>query len=131
MASQVFLAREAPPGLFNYVVPRDEVVAKAVAIGTEIATNCSPLAVALCKTLMDEGLNVGFDFLWPCCRPVCSLCVCVFVRAHVYTCEGECMLSLGSALYANATHTQCVPDPVVTQDIIIMRCPNAQWRTKT
>eukprot|EP00510_Aplanochytrium_minuta_P005036 CAMPEP_0184014222 /NCGR_PEP_ID=MMETSP0954-20121128/5508_1 /TAXON_ID=627963 /ORGANISM="Aplanochytrium sp, Strain PBS07" /LENGTH=272 /DNA_ID=CAMNT_0026294617 /DNA_START=6 /DNA_END=821 /DNA_ORIENTATION=- len=54
---RIFKAKDAVPGLFNYILPAEKVVAKAVEIGKEIASNSSTLSVALCKTLMDSGWN--------------------------------------------------------------------------
>lgn len=53
---KVFRARDAPSGLFNYCLPLEEVVPKAIGIATEIARNTSPLSISLCKALMEESL---------------------------------------------------------------------------
>jgi len=50
-------ADEAGSGLFNYVVPRDQVLAKAMTIAREIADNTSAVSVALCKALLLHGLG--------------------------------------------------------------------------
>uniref|UniRef100_A0A7S3PIV2 Enoyl-CoA hydratase n=2 Tax=Aplanochytrium stocchinoi TaxID=215587 RepID=A0A7S3PIV2_9STRA len=52
---RVFRARDAVPGLFNYVVPQEQVLRKALDLACEISANASGLSVALCKTLMDVG----------------------------------------------------------------------------
>lgn len=49
-------AEEAGSGLFNYVVPRDEVVPKAMNIAKEIVENTSAVSVALSKALLWHGL---------------------------------------------------------------------------
>lgn len=50
-------AEEAKSGLFNYVVPRDEVLSKAMSIAREIAENTSAVSVALSKALLWHGLS--------------------------------------------------------------------------
>merc|ERR1711933_386508 len=55
---RVFFARDAhryAPGLFNYVLPREEVVPKALELAKEIAASTSALSVVMCKQLMDDG----------------------------------------------------------------------------
>lgn len=53
---RVFLARdEAQSGLFNYVLPAEEVLPKALAIAQEIAQNTSAMSVTLAKALMYRG----------------------------------------------------------------------------
>jgi len=47
---------EVNSGLFNYVVPRDKVLAKAMEIAKEIADNTSAVSVALSKALLWHGL---------------------------------------------------------------------------
>jgi enoyl-CoA hydratase/carnithine racemase len=55
---RVFLAAdEAHSGLFNYVVPRDEVLPKALSIAQEIVENTSAVSVALSKGLLWSGLS--------------------------------------------------------------------------
>lgn len=49
-------AEEEASGLFNYVLPRDEVLPKAMAIAMEIAENTSAVSVALSKALLWHGL---------------------------------------------------------------------------
>jgi len=54
---RVFRAKEeANSGLFNYVVPRDEVLPKAMAIAMEITESTSAVSVALSKALLWHGL---------------------------------------------------------------------------
>ena len=55
---RVFRAREeAQSGLFNYIVPREEVLPKAMEIATEIAENTAPVSVALSKAMLWHGLS--------------------------------------------------------------------------
>lgn len=55
---RVFRAKEeAGSGLFNYVVPRDEVLPKALGIAREIAENAAPVSVVLSKALLWHGLS--------------------------------------------------------------------------
>lgn len=55
---RVFLAREeAGSGLFNYIVPADEVLSRAREIAEEIAENTSAVSVALSKALLWHGLE--------------------------------------------------------------------------
>lgn len=54
---RVFLAaEEKDSGLFNYVVPRDQVLAKARELALEIAENTSAVSVALSKAMLWHGL---------------------------------------------------------------------------
>ena len=48
---------EANSGLFNYVMPGDQVLPKAMAIAKEIAENTSAVSVALSKGLLWHGLG--------------------------------------------------------------------------
>ena len=48
-------ADEAASGLFNHVVPRDEVLPKAMSIAREIADNTSAMSVAISKALLSHG----------------------------------------------------------------------------
>ncbi|MCP4579625.1 MAG: crotonase/enoyl-CoA hydratase family protein [Deltaproteobacteria bacterium] len=48
---------EADSGLFNYVVPKDKVLPKAMEIAEEIAANTSAISVALNKALLWHGLG--------------------------------------------------------------------------
>jgi len=50
-------AEEANSGLFNYVVPGNEVLPKAMTIAKEIAENTSAVSVALSKALLWHGLT--------------------------------------------------------------------------
>jgi enoyl-CoA hydratase/carnithine racemase len=55
---RVFRAEEeAASGLFNYVVPREEVLPRALEIASEIANNTSAVSVALSKALLWHGLS--------------------------------------------------------------------------
>ncbi len=55
---RVFRAEEeAACGLFNYVLPREEVLSKAMAIAGEIAVQTSAVSVALSKALLWHGLS--------------------------------------------------------------------------
>jgi len=49
-------AEEVNSGLFNYVVPRDEVLPKAITIAKEITDHTSAVSVALSKALLWHGL---------------------------------------------------------------------------
>lgn len=54
---RVFRAEaESKSGLFNYIVPREEVLPKAMTIAKEIADNTSAVSVALSKALLWHGL---------------------------------------------------------------------------
>lgn len=54
---RVFRAREeAASGLFTYVLPANEVLARAMEIAKEIAENTSAVSVALAKALLYHGL---------------------------------------------------------------------------
>jgi enoyl-CoA hydratase/carnithine racemase len=50
-------AEEAASGLFNYVVPREQVLSKAMSIAEEIVENAAPVSVALSKALLWHGLT--------------------------------------------------------------------------
>ena len=50
-------SEEAGSGLFNYIVPRDQVLPKALTIAKEIAENTSAISVALSKALLWHGLS--------------------------------------------------------------------------
>jgi enoyl-CoA hydratase/carnithine racemase len=55
---RVFRAeQEAASGLFNYVLPHEEVLPKAMAIAAEIAEQTSAVSVALSKALLWHGLG--------------------------------------------------------------------------
>jgi len=57
---RVFRAsEEAKSGLFNYVVPQEQVFDKAMTIAREIAENTSAVSVALSKALLWHGLAEG------------------------------------------------------------------------
>jgi enoyl-CoA hydratase/carnithine racemase len=50
-------AEEAASGLFSYVVPREQVLSKAMSIAGEIAENAAPVSVALSKALLWHGIT--------------------------------------------------------------------------
>ena len=55
---RVFRAsEEANSGLFNYVLPRDQVLPKAMSIAREIADNTSAVSVAMSKALLWHGFS--------------------------------------------------------------------------
>lgn len=49
-------AEERNSGLFNHILPQDQVLSKAREIAREIADNTSAVSVALCKALLWHGL---------------------------------------------------------------------------
>jgi enoyl-CoA hydratase/carnithine racemase len=51
LTGRVFLAKDAPAGLFNYVVPQDQVLAKALELAREICDNGSPYSLALSRNV--------------------------------------------------------------------------------
>jgi enoyl-CoA hydratase/carnithine racemase len=58
LTARVFrAAEEAGSGLFNYVLPKEEVLDKAMAIASEITVNTSAISVALNKALLWHGLG--------------------------------------------------------------------------
>jgi enoyl-CoA hydratase/carnithine racemase len=58
LTGRVFNAKEeAGSGLFNYVVPRDQVLPKALSIAREIAQNTSAVSCALSRALLWHGLG--------------------------------------------------------------------------
>ncbi len=59
MTGRVFRAAdEADSGLFNYVLPAEEVLPKAEALAREIADNTSAVSVALSKAMLWHGLGL-------------------------------------------------------------------------
>jgi enoyl-CoA hydratase/carnithine racemase len=57
LTGRIFRAREeAHSGLFNYVLPKDQVLPKALAIAREIADHTSAVSVTLSKALLWHGL---------------------------------------------------------------------------
>jgi enoyl-CoA hydratase/carnithine racemase len=50
-------AEEANSGLFSYVVPRDDVLTRAMGVAREIAENTSAVSVALSKAMLWHGLG--------------------------------------------------------------------------
>ena len=58
LRGRVFTAGdEADAGLFNYVVPREQVLSRACAMAAEIAENTAPVSVALSRALLWRGLT--------------------------------------------------------------------------
>lgn len=63
MTGRTFTAEDGKEGgLFNYVVPRDAVLAKAKEIAAEIVENTSPISVAAARQMLWRAL--GFDSPW-------------------------------------------------------------------
>jgi enoyl-CoA hydratase/carnithine racemase len=57
-SGRVFRGRdEADSGLFNYVLPAEEVLPKAMELAREIADNTSPVSVSLTKAMLWHGLS--------------------------------------------------------------------------
>lgn len=57
LTGRVFRAHEeAGSGLFNHVVPGDEVLARAMTLAAEIASNTSAVSVALAKAMLWDGI---------------------------------------------------------------------------
>ena len=55
---RVFKGRDGhteAPGLFNYILPQEQVLSKALEIANEISIKASGMAVSTCKFLMDES----------------------------------------------------------------------------
>ncbi len=58
MTGRVFPAAEAQgTGLFNYLVPEEQVMPKALEIATEIVEHCSPSSVTLTKAMLWKQLD--------------------------------------------------------------------------
>lgn len=58
MTGRVFPAAEAQgSGLFNHLVPEDDVMPKAMEIATEIVDNCSPSSITLTKAMLWKQLD--------------------------------------------------------------------------
>ncbi len=58
LTGRVFRARdESGSGLFNYIVPADQVLDKAMELAREIAENTSAVSVALAKALLNHGMG--------------------------------------------------------------------------
>jgi len=58
LSGRVFPAREAEAtGLFNYILPREEVYPKALELAGEIAQSCSPSSVTLTKFMLWKQLD--------------------------------------------------------------------------
>jgi enoyl-CoA hydratase/carnithine racemase len=62
MSSRTFTAEEALElGLVNYVVPKEEILDAAVAYASDLATNCSPMSMAVMKQQLYGHALVGVD----------------------------------------------------------------------
>lgn len=62
LSGRVFLAEEAASlGVVNAVLPRDELLDHAVAYARDLATNCSPAAMAAMKEQVYRDLHGGLD----------------------------------------------------------------------
>jgi enoyl-CoA hydratase/carnithine racemase len=59
MTGRVFRTQDAPPGLFNYVVPQDQVLAKATELAREIALNTSGMSVSLSRMSLLRNQNLS------------------------------------------------------------------------
>lgn len=55
LTGRVFPAKESPDGLFNYIVEDNAVMPKAMELAKEIRDNCSPLSLALSKTMLTRN----------------------------------------------------------------------------
>jgi len=55
LTGRIFPAKDAPSGLFNYAVPQDQVLKKAIELATEISSNASPYSLALSRNLLIRG----------------------------------------------------------------------------
>lgn len=63
MTGRTFTAQEGKDGrLFSYVVPADQVLAKAKELAADIVENTSPISVAASRQMLWRGL--GFDSPW-------------------------------------------------------------------
>lgn len=58
LTGRVFKASEAPPGLFNYVVPKDQVMPKALELAREVALT-APHSAMLNRQLMIRNANLS------------------------------------------------------------------------
>lgn len=58
LTARIFSGRDAPPGLFNYVVPRDQVLPKALELAREVAET-APLSAMLNRQMLlrNSGLS--------------------------------------------------------------------------
>ncbi|GBG30051.1 Enoyl-CoA hydratase, mitochondrial [Hondaea fermentalgiana] len=59
LTGRVFKSEEAPPGLFNYVLPKDQVLAKATELAREIADYTSAVGVSLSKFAILRNGNMS------------------------------------------------------------------------
>ena len=61
LTGRVFSAKDAPPGMFNYIVDAKDVLPKAMELAREIASNGAPVSVALSKHLLLRGANMTIE----------------------------------------------------------------------
>jgi len=62
LSSRVFTAEEALDlGVVNYVVPKEEVLAKAIEYAADLAQNCSPTSMAIMKSQLFRHALEPFD----------------------------------------------------------------------
>jgi enoyl-CoA hydratase/carnithine racemase len=59
LTGRVFTAKNGPPGLFNYCVPGDQVLVKALELAKEIASNGSPYSLALSRNMLYRGQQLS------------------------------------------------------------------------
>ena len=60
LTGRVFAAKDAPAGLFNYILPtQDLVLKKAYELATEIRDNASPFSLALSRTMLIRNGNLS------------------------------------------------------------------------
>jgi len=59
LTGRVFKTQDAPSGLFNYIVPEDQVVPKALEIAREIVANTSAMSVALSRLALIRNFSVS------------------------------------------------------------------------
>lgn len=58
LTGRVFSAKDAPPGLFNYVVPSDQVMPKALELAYEV-TQTAPLSAMLNRTMLLRNMSMS------------------------------------------------------------------------
>eukprot|EP00928_Gymnodinium_smaydae_P091806 TRINITY_DN75549_c0_g1_i1.p1 TRINITY_DN75549_c0_g1~~TRINITY_DN75549_c0_g1_i1.p1 ORF type:complete len:302 (-),score=56.91 TRINITY_DN75549_c0_g1_i1:132-1037(-) len=58
LTGRVFRASEAPPGLFNYTVPADQVLAKALELAREVSQT-APMSAMLNRTMLLRNMNLS------------------------------------------------------------------------
>mmetsp|Transcript_22541 Transcript_22541/g.42208 ORF Transcript_22541/g.42208 Transcript_22541/m.42208 type:complete len:299 (+) Transcript_22541:307-1203(+) len=61
LTGRVFKTQDAPAGLFNYVVPADQVMAKAKELAREIAENTSAMSVVLSRWALLRNANMSIE----------------------------------------------------------------------